>query len=296
LIVGYLYAVITVLAWGTWLTPSQNLPFRNQQIKTFYVAGANLALALVVALLQRSGQLTPGIFWLPYLGGLVWSVSGFLAFTATHRVGMAKAFGIWAPVNIVVSILWGSLLFNEFLDTSPLSRLWLVLSVVVILAGVLLITMAPRGYGVKAQGRNAAIGFLSAVGAGILWGTYFIPIKLSQTSMWIAALPLAVGIFTGSALLALLARQPLRLDKSGDYLRVAVTGLLWGIGNYGMLLLVEDLGAGKGFTISQLSVVVNALIGVYWLKDPRPKTRAAALTLAGCVLATLGGIVFGNLK
>jgi glucose uptake protein len=293
--VGYLYAVITVLAWGTWLTPSQNLPFKNQQIKTFYVAVANLVLALVVALLQKPGQFTPGIFWLPFIGGLVWSVSGFLAFTATHRVGMAKAFGIWAPVNIVVSILWGALLFHEFLDTSSLSRLWLALSLVVIIAGVLLIILA-RGDSVKAHGQNAAIGFLSAVGAGILWGTYFIPIKLSQASMWIAAVPMAMGIFTGSALLALLARQPLRLDKPGDYLRVASTGLLWGIGNYGMLLLVEGLGTGKGFTISQLSVVVNALIGIYWLKDPPPKTRAALLTLAGCVLATVGGIVFGNLK
>ena len=32
-------------------------------------------------------------------------------------------------------------------------------------------------------------------------------------------------------------------------------------------------------------VLVNALIGVYWLKDPQPKTRAATLTLAGCMLA-----------
>ena len=293
---GYLYAIITVLAWGAWLTPSQNLAFKNQQIKIFYVAATNLVLALFVALLQKPGQLTLGTFWPPFLGGLVWSVSGFLAFTATLRVGMAKAFGIWAPANIVVSILSGALFFHEFLDTSPLSRLWLALSVVVIIAGVLLITMAERGDGGKAQGQNAAIGFLCAIGAGVLWSTYIIPIKLSQASMWVAALPLAVGIFTGSALLALLARQPVRLDKSRDYLRVASTGLLWGIGNYGMLLLVEDLGAGKGFTISQLSVVVNALIGIYWLKDPRPKTREAVLTLAGCVLATLGGIVFGNLK
>jgi glucose uptake protein len=292
---GYLYAVITVLAWGTWLTPSQNLAFKNQQIKTLYVAGANLVLALVVALLQKPGQLTPGVFWLPFIGGLVWSVSAFLAFTATLRIGMAKAFGIWAPVNIVVSILIGALLFGEFLDTSPLSRVWLVLSVVVIIAGVLLIILA-RGDGVKAGGKNAVIGFLSAAGAGIFWSTYIIPIKISQTSMWVAAFPLAAGIFTGSAMLALWGRQPLRLDKTGSYLRVASTGLLWGIGNYGMLLLVEGLGAGKGFTISQLSVVVNALIGIYWLKDPRPRTRAAALTLAGCVLATLGGIVFGNLK
>ena len=292
---GYLYAVITVLAWGTWLTPSQNLAFKNQQIKTLYVAGANLVLALVVALLQKPGQLTPGVFWLPFIGGLVWSVSGFLAFTATYRVGMAKAFGIWAPVNIIVSILWGAVLFHEFLNTSALSRLWLVLSGVVIVAGVLLIILA-RGDGVRAAGKNAVIGFLSAVGAGMLWGSYFIPIKLSQTSLWVTALPLAVGIFVGSAALALLTRQPLQLGRPSDYLRVAATGLLWGIGNYGSLLLIEELGAGKGFTIAQLSVVGNALIGIYWLKDPRPKTRAATLTLAGCVLATFGGIIFGNLK
>jgi glucose uptake protein len=288
---GYLFAVITVLAWGTWLTPSQNLPFKNQQIKTFYVAAANLLLALVVASLQKPGQLTWGIVWLPFIGGLVWSVSGFLAFTATHRVGMAKAFGIWAPVNIVVSIFWGALLFHEFLNISLL----LLLSVVAIIAGVLLIIFA-RSDGVKAQGRNAAIGFLSAIGAGILWGTYFIPIKLSQASLWVTALPLALGIFVGSAILVLLTRQPLPLSRTSDYLRVAATGLLWGIGNYGSLLLIEELGAGKGFTISQLSVVVNALIGIYWLKDPRPRTRAATLTLAGCVLATVGGIVFGNIK
>jgi glucose uptake protein len=72
--------------------------------------------------------------------------------------------------------------------------------------------------------------------------------------------------------------------------------LLWGIGNYGMLLLVDALGAGRGFTISQLGVVVNGLIGVYLLKDPTPNSRAALLTLIGCVFATVGGILMGSLK
>jgi glucose uptake protein len=45
-----------------------------------------------------------------------------------------------------------------------------------------------------------------------------------------------------------------------------------------------------------LAVVVNALIGVYWLKDPQSRTRAATLTLVGCVLAMAGGVVLGNLK
>ncbi len=56
------------------------------------------------------------------------------------------------------------------------------------------------------------------------------------------------------------------------------------------------MGAGRGFTIAQLAVVVHALIGVYWLKEPQPRTRAAILTSIGRDLAMTGGIVLGNLK
>lgn len=102
---GGLYALVTVLAWGTWLAPSQSVPFRGQQVKTFYVAAANLILALLVTLLQPASsgaaQLTWQTFWPPFVGGLVWSVSGLCAFTATHKLGIARAFGIWAPLNII---------------------------------------------------------------------------------------------------------------------------------------------------------------------------------------------------
>lgn len=114
--------------------------------------------------------------------------------------------------------------------------------------------------------------------------------------MWIAAFPMAVGIFVGSGLLLMLGCESPCLTGVRDYARVSATGVLWTIGNYGMLLLVGELGAGKGYTIAQLSVVVNALAGIFLLKEPRPATRAAHMTLLGCALATLGGILLGNLK
>jgi glucose uptake protein len=293
---GFLYAIVTVLAWGTWLAPSQNIAFRNQQIKTFYVASANLVLALAVLIFQGSGGLTWSVFWPPFLGGLVWAVSGFLAFTATDRLGMARAFGLWAPINVLVSILWGVFIFGEMLNEGPLMLVLLGLALVITLTGVLLIIFA-KGVGGPGRSHTALrSGLLAALGAGILWGSYYIPIKLSAASMWVATFPLSVGIFVGSVILVILPRQSLRLGHPSDYLRVASTGLLWGIGNYGMLLLVEQFGAGRGFTISQLGIVVNGILGIYVLKDPLPKSRAAVLTLVGCVCATLGGILLGGLK
>lgn len=293
---SFFYIIIPVLAWGTWLLPSQNIVFRNQQIKTFYVASANLLLSLLVLSIQGVQGLSWNVFWLPFLGGLVWAVSGFLAFTATNRLGMARAFGLWAPVNVLVSIFWGIVIFGEMLHVGSQTLALFVLALVIILVGVLLIIFA-KGFGGPAQSQAAMLpGLLAAVGAGVLWGSYFIPIQLSAASMWVATFPLSVGIFVGSLILVLLPRQSIRLARTSDYLRVAATGLLWGIGNYGMLLLVDAFGAGRGFTISQLGIVVNGLLGVYVLKDPPPRSRAATLTLIGCVCATIGGIMMGGLK
>lgn len=293
---GFFYALVTVLAWGTWLAPSQNIVFRNQQIKTFYVAAANLALSLVVLLIQGLPGLTWSVFWPPFLGGLVWAVSGFLAFTATNRLGMARAFGLWAPINVLVSIIWGIVIFGELLNEGPMTLVMFALALLITLAGVLLIIFA-KGFDRGVQSRTFLWpGVLAALGAGVLWGSYFIPIKLSAASLWVAAFPMSVGIFIGSVILVMLSGQSLYLDRLSSYLRAASTGVLWGIGNYGMLLLVDQFGAGRGFTISQLGIVINGLLGIYFLKDPSPKTRAANLTLIGCVCATIGGIMMGGLK
>lgn len=292
-----LLALIPVIAWGTWLAPSQNVRFPNQQVKTLYVTVANLGLALLVLAFQGFGtltSLTPTSFWMVFAGGIIWTLSGLCAFIATSQIGMARAFGIWAPLNIIVSMLWGALLFGEFPNTDALSMIVLGAALVIVIVGVLLIIFAKKpNRGLK---RRTWLGYAGAVGAGVLWGSYFIPIQYADISMWVGAFPLALGMFSMSALLVLLAGQSPRLDHARDASRVLLTGLIWGVGNYGMLLLVDTLGAGRGFTIAQLSIVVNALVGIYWLKDPQPRSRAAWLTLTGCALATIGGIILGNLK
>jgi glucose uptake protein len=292
-----LYALITILGWGTWLAPSQKVIFPNQQIKTLYVVATNLGIATMVVIWQGAiAELTPGTFWLTVLGGMIWAVGGLSAFTGTNKLGIAKAFGIWAPLNIIVSLTWGAALFHEFIHISIASIFVLVAAILTILAGILLIIFA-KGTDEGGQERGAfRIGLAGAVGAGILWGSYFIPVKYSGVSAWAGAFPLAIGMAMGGIILALLSRQPWQLPASGDTIRACLTGALWSVGNYGALLLIDTIGAGKGFTISQISVVVSALIGIYWLREPPPKTRAATLTLIGCVLATIGGIMLGNLK
>jgi glucose uptake protein len=290
------FALVTVFAWGTWLAPSQHVPMKGQQTRTFYVTMAVLLTAIVVAFFKGFQELTLVTAWLPFLGGVIWALSGLSAFVGTQRLGMAKAFGIWAPLNIIVSILWGILLFGEFLHTGTLNIVLAVASFLVIIGGILMIIFSGSEGDRSKQSGAALYGYLGALGAGIGWASYFIPIRISGLSVWVAMLPLAAGMFAGGAVICMVSKSSLHLEKPSHYVRVLSTGLLWAAGNYCALLMMQNLGTGKGFTIAQLCVVVNALMGVFWEHTPRPGTRAAYLTLAGVVVATIGAAVLGNLK
>jgi glucose uptake protein len=292
---GLVFAVITVLAWGSWLIPSQHIPYRSLHVRTFYVGLANIALSFLV--LVARGTLSQALqgFWLPFVGGLIWAVSGYCAFTAIEKIGLARAVGIWTPLNIIVGMLWGILLFGEFLGSDLQTILLLLFALALVIAGILIIIFAGGAGGRASWGKSFTAGLVAAFGAGILWGSYFIPIKISQQSMWEATFPLAVGILAGALVLMLAVRVTPRLNNRREVGLTLVSGLIWGIGNYGMLLLTQTIGTGKGFTIAQLGVIVNVAFGIFLYKDPQPGSRAATITILGVILALVGAILLGNL-
>lgn len=91
-------------------------------------------------------------------------------------------------------------------------------------------------------------------------------------------------------------KKPPRCQTVSDYSKVLLSGMLWSIGNFSMLLMVSRIGIGKGFAFAQLCVIVNALIGIFLFKEPAIQSRAAKWVLLGIALAATGSIGLGNLK
>jgi len=302
-VIGIIYAVICAVAWGSWLVPSEKVKFPTEQAKTFFVALATTIIAvIVVGIRGEVGQLSTPMAWLPLLGGLIWAISAYCAFVACKHIGIAKAFGIWAPLNVVVSFIWGLTLLGQNRDLSGIIWLVAVGFAVLMFGGIFMIIFSGgTGDEGKDSSKSAAKGLLGAVGAGILWGTFFIPAAyISQNagdmpavSPWASGLPLAVGMLIGTGIMVILTGKAPKLEKPSDYVRALSSGGLWALGFFMMLKVVDMIGAGPGYTIASLCVAVNALWGVFYFKDPKPKTRAAKLTLAGVAIATVAGILLG---
>jgi glucose uptake protein len=326
-----LLSLAIVLPWGTWIPIAQIIPGAKQSTRTFYVTAGNLVFAAAALVIGGSaGQLTLGWkeFWLPLAGGLVWTAGSVCAFRATETIGLARAAGTWTPLNIIVAFIFGALLFNELKGFDAAHFVILGGCLVLVLAGVFLIIGSQRPDGadvatppslpapepplitahamtttstaVATPATTAPVsahrrGMIYAVGAGLLWGAYFVPAQWAHVSSQLANFPLAVGMFIAAAVIAQRDGGLVRLPPRHTAVQVGA-GLLFGVGSVALLGLVSRVGTGAGFTIAQLSLLVNASVGIWVFKVPTPGSRAAHTALAGILLAGIGGTILGALR
>jgi glucose uptake protein len=319
-----------VLSWGSWIPIAQAVPGVPQATRTLYVTAGNLVFAAAALVLGgQAGRLGLGWreFWLPLAGGLVWTAGSVCAFRASETIGLARASGTWTPLNIIVAFVFGALLFRELDGFSTARYAALAGCLVLVLAGVFLI-VGSQNVGARdvaahdtqeaqdAEDAHARIpvhahtrdaqedavprsssrgGFLLALGAGILWGGYFVPAQWANVPSQLANFPLAVGMFVAAVLLARRERVPVRLPVRHGAVQFAA-GLLFGVGSVALLGLVSRVGTGTGFTIAQLSLLVNAGVGIWVFRVPPPGSRAAKVASAGILLAGIGGTVIGAMK
>ena len=305
-----LLALVMVAAFGTWIPLAQMLPGVPQRTRTLYATVGNVIFA-GIALLAGGGHLVLGWrgFWLPLAGGLVWTAGSYCAFRASETIGIARAAGTWTPLNIIVAFALGGLIFGE-LDHFPGIRfVLLAVALAAILAGILLIVGSQDSAGARAvpaaaqatgterarPAPAARSGLLWAGAAGLLWGSYFVPAQWAAEPAQVSNFPLALGILVAGLALALPAGEPARLSLRVLAVQIGA-GLLFGIGDFTLLGLVARVGTGTGFTIAQLSLLVNASIGIWAFHVPRPGTPAARKVIAGIVIAGIGGCVIGAMR
>ncbi len=341
-----LLSLITVVSWGTWIPLAQAVRGVPQRTRTLYVTVGNMMFA-AAALAAAGGHLSWGWrgFWLPVVGGVVWTSGNYSAFRASEAIGLARAAGSWAPLNVIVAFAWGAALFGELDGLSDTRFAVLGGALVLVVAGVLVIVrsqdagpagapspgarpgagrqrskvtipatvvtttpmepiapalVVPAGSAApslpvsRAAGQHRR-GLLWAAAAGVLWGSYFVPAQWAGVPAQVSNFPLAVGMLAGGLALVLPGSEPVRLPARGITFNLAA-GLLFGIGNLALLGLVSRVGTGVGFTIGQLSLLVNASIGIWLFKVPPPGSRAAKLAVAGILIAGTGGALIGSLS
>jgi drug/metabolite transporter (DMT)-like permease len=292
------------LAAGAWLGAAEaptklvTVGFSPFLISLGMVAGVFVARWTVPTLLKGTGYIfsdlkeKPHLILWAILAGMLWAVANTLTVFAIRNVGLSIAFPLW-NTNSLVGLFWGWLLFNELKGSGAAQWAKVLGGAGAIVAGACVLAYATTQHTGTAQGA-ATLGILSALGAGLMWGTMYIPYRKAYIS---GMNPLSfVTVFTFGELGTTLS---MALLFSGGFTGLAADlerarpvlfwlflgGFCWVLGDLFQQYAAKYIGIGRGIPLSN----TNQLWGLAW--GALVFGELAGLSFAAQMLIVAGSLI-----
>ena len=201
------------------------------------------------------------------LAGSLWAVGNTLTVFAVRDVGLSIAFPLW-NINSLVGVFWGWFFFGELRGAGIGNWVKVVGGAVAVLGGAVLLGYA-SSHGTTSSPHRALLGITFAVGAGLMFGTMYIPYRKAYLS---GTNPISfVTIFTVGELITMSALALTFLGGVGPVLsdlKVAqadlfwlfLGGFCWVVGDLFQNYAAKYIGIGRGVPLSN----TNQLWGLAW--------------------------------
>jgi drug/metabolite transporter (DMT)-like permease len=240
-------------------------------ISLIMVVGVFLARWSVPALIRGTSHILADVRQAPHLivwavlAGCLWAVANTMTIFAIRDIGLSIAFPLW-NTNSLLGIFWGFLLFNELHQAGWVRWLGVLGGAAAMFAGATLLAVASSNQGPAV---HAMRGISAALGAGILWGTMYIPYRKAYlTGMnplsFIAFFTIGeLGMMTTLAVSytggpSILWRE---LVGAKDVLFwLMLGGFIWVIGDLFQQYAAKYVGISRGVPLSN----TNQLWGLVW--------------------------------
>jgi glucose uptake protein GlcU len=291
------------LAAAVWLGSAEaptklvNVGFSPFIISMGMVMGTFVARWTVPTLLKGTSFLFDDLRSKPHLivwallAGMLWAVANTLTIFAIRDVGLSVAFPLW-NTNSLVGLFWGWLLFRELRGSKPREWTKVLGGALAIVGGATLLAIATTHQSHTPD--KTFFGIAAALGAGLLFGTMYIPYRKAYIS---GMNPLSfVTIFTfgelGTVFLFTAINTggitPLfaELQRARPMLFWPfLGGFCWVIGDLFQQYAAKYIGIGRGIPLAN----TNQLWGLAW--GALVFGEVSSLSLAAKILTVTGSAI-----
>ncbi len=291
-----LLGLLPALAWGVMPlvvsriggTPANQI--LGTTVGTLAVAAASL--------MFHHPDISTGVFLLSALSGALWVVGQIGQYTAFTRIGVSQTMPLSTGLQLVGTTLIGVLVFHEWKGSTAEIVGFSALALVV--AGIYLTTRKDKtdgagktektaqtektdGGGHKAvDGKTLLLLFLTNFGY-LAYSS--IPEVAGAVGMAIF-FPQALGMVAASVLYLLIGKNASAFTNMTSWKNV-LPGLLFAAASLTYILSASRNGIATGFVLSQLSVVISTLGGIFLLKETKTRRELIA-TIIGLILIVVG--------
>src|SRR6267378_6906112 len=269
--------ILSGFAAGAWLGAAEaptklvSIGISPMVISLVMVIGVFLARWSLPALILGTSSVRADVRRAPHLviwallAGCLWAVANTLTIFAIRDIGLSIAFPLWNS-NSLLGILWGFLFFNE-LRQAGWRRLAGVLggALVMCVGATMLAIASSSGHASAAHSLN---GVWAALGAGILWGTMYIPYRKAYLTGMNPLSFVTFFSFGELGMMTVLSVSSLGLGPLWQELLSArsvvfwliLGGFVWVIGDIFQQYAAKYVGISRGIPLSNS----NQLWGLFW--------------------------------
>ena len=252
------------------------------------------ALILGTSSVRADVRRAPHLIIWAVLAGCLWAVANTLTIFAIRDIGLSIAFPLWNS-NSLLGIFWGFLFFNELRQAGWRRWTGVLGGALVMCAGATLLAIASSTQG---PAGHSLRGVWAALGAGVLWGTMYIPYRkayltgmnplsfvtfftFGEVGMMSA---LAIG-YTGLAPLW----QEL-LSARGVIFWLMLGGFIWVIGDLFQQYAAKYVGISRGIPLSNSNQLWGLLWGIFVFGELHGRRSSTYLQVVGGSLLMMLGV------
>lgn len=268
IIVGYIAAIISMLGWGSQFVPMKKIKEYNPFFYQLVMCIGILLFGIAVTIFTQEFSIS----FLAIISGIIWATGSVFAIFAIKNSRLAIAVPVWMSVVIFSSFIWGIFFFRE-----PVQSIILGLSgIIFLIVGIILISRT----GQDKQNSNAK-GIVFAFIAGLFFGSYIVPYKLSGLPPLSFLFPMSIGVFIGGVIPFFIARP--KIDKR-IFLPAIISGVLWNIASVSSFFAVGILGIAIGFPLTQMALFVSVLWGLFYFHEIKGRDNLIKVFVSSIIL------------
>ena len=252
------------------------------------------ALALGTSSVRADVRRAPHLILWAVLAGCLWAVANTLTIFAIRDIGLSIAFPLWNS-NSLLGIFWGFLFFNELRQAGWRRWAGVLGGALVMCVGATVLAIASASQGPSAHSLN---GVWAALGAGVLWGTMYIPYRKAYLT---GMNPLSfvtffafgeLGMMTALAL-GYIGVAPLwhvLVQARGVIFWLMLGGFIWVIGDLFQQYAAKYVGISRGIPLSNTNQLWGLLWGILVFGELHGKSHATYLQVIGGSLLMMLGV------
>lgn len=281
--VALLVGLGPLIGWGIFPTIASKFGGRPSN----QILGATLGtliFALIFNMMQGIALPTGHDLLFAILSGIGWASAQILTFYSFTLIGSSRAMPITTAFQLLGASLWGVIALGDW--PSAMDKIIGALALVLIILGAWM-TVWSEHKNTEHQAHLQKAVLILAVGEIGYWAYSAAPQATDLTGMQ-AFLPQAIGMVLVAVVYDFYnhfkSNEPLALQEAVSYKQI-FSGFFFAFAALTYLISAQpDMnGLATGFILSQTSVVLATLTGIYFLKQAKTK-KEMAVTLLGLVL------------